>query len=136
MNSHAPSVVRTSFSALVRSSSSAAFQRRFPLFVRPEPESGRHPAIPRLAVKPAHLERKQEEAKKIEAETITPLERISLVDFSSVEGVQRLEEAVAFVQPLKNVDVNNVEPLYTPLEDQPLRSVYCCLLLRITTTSP
>ena len=49
------------------------------------------------------------------------LERTSLVSFDGPEAVARLEEAVAFAAPLREVDVEGVEPLYTVLEDRALR---------------
>lgn len=38
---------------------------------------------------------------RIDPELVEKLERLSLVDFANVEGVHRLEEAVAFAQPIK-----------------------------------
>ena len=40
--------------------------------------------------------------------------------YSSFQGVRRLEEAIAFAEPLQDVDTTNVEPLYTVLENETL----------------
>ena len=58
---------------------------------------------------------------KIDSEAVKHLERLSLVDFANLEGVKRLEEAIEFAQPLKEVDVEGVEPMYTVLEKETLR---------------
>jgi hypothetical protein len=104
------------------SSSSTEGGKPWPLFV----QAGQvlHPAIPKHTMAPVHRNKTQTENQsldKISDDTITHLERTSLVAFSTSESVQRLEEAIAFVQPLKEVNVEGVEPLYTTLEDQPLR---------------
>lgn len=57
----------------------------------------------------------------VDQETILLLERISLVDFANVEGIKRLEEAIQFAQPLKEVNTDNVEPMFTVLDDATLR---------------
>ncbi len=68
-------------------------------------------------------------------ESVTPelvehLENLSLVDFSNTESVQRLEEAIAFAEPLKEVATTGVEPLYSVLEDQALGLFVCvCVVL-------
>jgi aspartyl/glutamyl-tRNA(Asn/Gln) amidotransferase C subunit len=58
---------------------------------------------------------------KIDEATIESLERLSLVDFSNKEAICRLEEAIKFAQPLKNIKTDNVEPMYTVLDDFTLR---------------
>ncbi len=43
------------------------------------------------------------------------------MDFGTTEGIRRLEEAIAFAQPLEDVDTSGVEPMYTVLENESLR---------------
>lgn len=83
-------------------------------FIRPL-----HSAIPSRPVIPPTTTSSSSN-KKITDSDIEHLERLSLVDFGNVRGIQRLEEAIAFAQPLKEVDTTGVEPLYTVLEDQAL----------------
>lgn len=73
--------------------------------------------IPTVPIKPPKFQGKI----NIDRETVLHLERLSLVDFANVEGVKRLEEAVEFAQPLKEVHTDGVEPLYTVLDDATLR---------------
>ena len=56
----------------------------------------------------------------ITEENIRHLERLSLVDFANVEGIRRLEEAIEFAQPIKEVNTEGVEPMYTVLDDATL----------------
>ena len=56
----------------------------------------------------------------IDQETIEHLERISLVDFANVRGIERLEEAIELADVITKVDTNGVEPLYSILEDETL----------------
>ena len=58
---------------------------------------------------------------RIDNETIHHLERLALVDFSDREGIDRLEEAVAFADPIRDVNTDGVEPMYTVLDDETLR---------------
>ena len=46
------------------------------------------------------------------------LERLSLVDFSNIEGIRRLEDAIDFADPIRQVDTEGVEPMYSVLEDK------------------
>ena len=73
--------------------------------------------IPTVPIKPPKFQGKI----KIDRETILHLERLSLVDFANVEGVKRLEEAIEFAQPIKEVKTEGVEPMYTVLDDATLR---------------
>ena len=50
------------------------------------------------------------------------LERISLVDFANVRGIERLEEAIELADIVTNVDTEGVEPLYSILEEETLYS--------------
>ena len=56
----------------------------------------------------------------ITEENIRHLERLSLVDFANVEGIRRLEEAIEFAQPIKEVNTEGIEPMYTVLDDATL----------------
>ena len=83
-----------------------------------------HPAIPRSVTTRSYklLEHGKSDYKKvIDPATIEHLERISLVDFASVEGIQRLEEAVKLAEIVRQVDTSGVQPLYSILEDESLR---------------
>lgn len=55
---------------------------------------------------------------KIDANTIALLERLSLVDCANKQGIETLEEAIAFADQILQVDTTDVEPLITPLEDK------------------
>lgn len=57
----------------------------------------------------------------VEQDTILLLERLSLVNFANDQGVQRLTEAIEFAQPLKEVETNGIEPMFTVLDDESLR---------------
>lgn len=54
----------------------------------------------------------------IDAETITLLERLSLVDCANREGIETLEAAIEFADQIHQVDTTGVEPLVTVLEDK------------------
>ena len=49
------------------------------------------------------------------------MERLSLVDFANVDGIKRLEDAIDFADPIRDVNTEGVEPMYTVQEDQVLR---------------
>ena len=72
--------------------------------------------IPKTPVVPPKFEGKV----TISEDTILHLERLSLVDFANVEGIRRLEEAIEFAQPLKEVYTDGIEPMYTILDDATL----------------
>ena len=57
---------------------------------------------------------------KIDLETIRQLERLSLVDFANVTGIDRLESAINLADRIRNVNTDGVEPLYSVLEDESL----------------
>lgn len=61
-----------------------------------------------------------EPSTKIDNELIEHLERLSLVDFSNEEGIQRLEAAIAFADQLKEVNTEGVECMDSVLEEQSL----------------
>ena len=43
------------------------------------------------------------------------------VDFANEEGVRRLESAIAFANPIKEVDTTGIEPMYSVLDGETLR---------------
>lgn len=55
---------------------------------------------------------------KIDANTIALLERLSLVNCANKQGIETLEEAIAFADQIHQVNTTGVEPLITPLEDK------------------
>jgi len=73
--------------------------------------------IPTKPVEPPKFEGKI----KLDQKTILHLERLSLVDFTNVEGIERLEEAIEFAQPLREINTENVEPMFTVQDDATLR---------------
>ncbi len=73
--------------------------------------------IPTNPVKPPCFDGKI----KVTQETILQLERLSLVDFTDARGISRLEEAIEFAQPLKEVNTKGVEPMFTILDEETLR---------------
>lgn len=73
--------------------------------------------IPTKPVEPPKFEGKI----KLDQKTILHLERLSLVDFTNVEGIERLEEAIEFAQPLHEINTENVEPMFTVQDDATLR---------------
>ena len=77
--------------------------------------------IPKEPVVPPFERLKKRPKIEIDAKTIELLERNSLVNFSSEEAVTRLEEAIAFAEPIKEVDTSGVQPMYSVLDDLALR---------------
>ena len=80
--------------------------------------SSLHPSIPSSPVSSKFAA--SEKKTVIDQETIEHLERISLVDFANVRGIERLEEAIELADIISKVDTTNVEPLYSILEDETL----------------
>ena len=87
-------------------------------FMSKRSTSSFHPSIPSspISSKFAISEKKT----VIDQDTIEHLERISLVDFANVRGIERLEEAIELADVITKVDTTNVEPLYSILEDETL----------------
>ena len=83
--------------------------------------SSLHPAIPRTP-KTSKFSNKMIDSKEpvIDSTTIEHLERISLVDFANIRGIERLEEAIKLAEIIRTVDTTGVEPMYSILEDQTL----------------
>ena len=79
-----------------------------------------HPAIPTAPVASKYKKVEAPERTNIDSATIEHLERISLVDFANVRGIERLEEAISLADEIKTVDTTGVEPMYSILEEQTL----------------
>merc|ERR1712098_538677 len=80
--------------------------------------SSLHPSIPSSPVSSKFAA--SEKKTVIDQETIEHLERISLVDFANVRGIERLEEAIELADIVTKVDTTGVEPLYSILEEETL----------------
>lgn len=55
---------------------------------------------------------------KVDTHTIALLERLSLVKIDHIEGVEILEDSIAFASQILHIDTDNVEPLYSVLEER------------------
>ncbi|KAG8247647.1 hypothetical protein J6590_056430 [Homalodisca vitripennis] len=55
---------------------------------------------------------------KIDFDTINHLERLSLVNFGNVKGIEILESSIAFANQLFKIDTTGVKPLTTVLENR------------------
>lgn len=62
--------------------------------------------------------RSSSEDVKVDIDTITHLERLSLVNFGNLKGIEILESAIKFSEPLFVVDTTGVKPLTTVLENR------------------
>lgn len=78
-----------------------------------------HPAIPQMIVTKIQKSCGKKDT-VIDGHTIQHLERISLVDFANVRGIERLEEAIELADIVTQVDTEGVQPLYSVLEDETL----------------
>ncbi|KPJ08167.1 GatC-like protein [Papilio machaon] len=66
------------------------------------------------------LERKNNSQFKVDSNTIALLERLSLVKCDTVEGVEVLEDSIAFADKILHINTDNIEPLYSVLENENL----------------
>ncbi|XP_045771653.1 DNA polymerase subunit gamma-2, mitochondrial-like isoform X3 [Maniola jurtina] len=66
------------------------------------------------------LEKQAHERTKVDTNTISLLERLSLVKCDTDEGVNVLEDSIAFADKILHIDTTGVEPLYTVLEKENL----------------
>merc|ERR1711872_701049 len=84
--------------------------------------SSLHSAIPKVRVSTKFAKKVTDsEESIIDSTTIEHLERISLVDFANVRGIERLEEAIKLADIIRTVDTTTgVEPMYSVLEDHTL----------------
>lgn len=58
---------------------------------------------------------------RLDKNTIALLQKVSLVGQLDAKNVQTVEEAIEFADQILQVDTTDIEPLYTVLEDCPLR---------------
>lgn len=54
----------------------------------------------------------------VDKNTLALLERLSLVKTDPVEGLQILEDSIAFANQILHIDTDHVEPLYSVLEER------------------
>lgn len=64
---------------------------------------------------------------EIDHQTLKLLERLSLVNVSDSEAFRTLEDSIEFASKILDIDTDNVQPLYTVLEDQPLQMRADCV---------
>ncbi|CAB3253472.1 unnamed protein product [Arctia plantaginis] len=57
---------------------------------------------------------------KVDRNTISLLERLSLVKYDTPEGVKILEDSITFANKILHINTTGVEPLYSVLEDKNL----------------
>ncbi|XP_047529544.1 glutamyl-tRNA(Gln) amidotransferase subunit C, mitochondrial [Vanessa atalanta] len=74
--------------------------------------------VPSIPVKT--LVNNKTEITKVDATTISLIERLSLVKCDTDEGVKVLEDSIAFADKILHINTDNIEPLYTVLENQNL----------------
>lgn len=55
------------------------------------------------------------------------LERLSLVEFANKAGIERLQEAIKFADTLKEVNTENVKPIFSVHDDDPK---FGCIYMR------
>ena len=79
-----------------------------------------NPKIPKIPVRPVQKSGEVEKF-RISASTLKLLQQLSLIRIGDQEAVDRIQEAVKFVEPLKEVNVEGVRPLDSVLEDERLR---------------
>lgn len=58
------------------------------------------------------------ETRQVDLDTITHLERLSLVNFGNLKGVEILESSIRFADKILSVNTSGVEPLMTVLENR------------------
>lgn len=64
------------------------------------------------------LEKKDTSKVSVDNHTISLLERLSLVKCDTAEGVKVLEDSIAFANKILHINTDQVEPLYTVLENK------------------
>lgn len=64
------------------------------------------------------LENEHTSPVKVDRNTISLLERLSLVSYDTDEGVKILEDSITFANKILHINTDEVEPLYSVLEDQ------------------
>lgn len=66
------------------------------------------------------LENAQHSVVKVDKNTISLLERLSLVKYDTTEGVLILEDSITFANKILHINTEDVQPLYSVLENQNL----------------
>lgn len=64
------------------------------------------------------LENRKDQKVVVDRNTLSLLERLSLVKCDTAEGVKVLEDSIAFANKILHIDTNDVEPLYSVLENE------------------
>lgn len=73
----------------------------------------------KVPTKPVNsLENKNLPTPKIDRNTIALLERLSLVKCDTEQGIRVLEDSIEFANKVLHINTDNVEPLYTVLENE------------------
>ncbi|XP_063824874.1 glutamyl-tRNA(Gln) amidotransferase subunit C, mitochondrial [Ostrinia nubilalis] len=62
----------------------------------------------------------QDQKVVVDKQTISLLERLSLVKCDTVEGVKVLEDSIAFANKILHINTDHVQPLYSVLEKENL----------------
>ncbi|XP_026725311.1 glutamyl-tRNA(Gln) amidotransferase subunit C, mitochondrial [Trichoplusia ni] len=57
---------------------------------------------------------------KIDRHTVLLLERLSLVSYNTEQGIKILEDTIAFADQVLHINTDDVEPLYSVLEEENL----------------
>ncbi|RVE45240.1 hypothetical protein evm_010130 [Chilo suppressalis] len=60
----------------------------------------------------------KEENVRVDKNTLALLERLSLVKCDSTEGLTVLEDSIAFANKILHINTDNVDPLYSVLENE------------------
>ncbi|CAG4980017.1 unnamed protein product [Colias eurytheme] len=66
------------------------------------------------------IENTENKKPKLDSNTIALLERLSLVKCDTNEGVTVLEDSIDFANKILHINTDNVDPLYSVLEDENL----------------
>lgn len=74
--------------------------------------------IPSKPVIPLDKVKKDENKVDLDVNTISLLERLSLVKCDTQEGVTVLEDAITFANKIIHIDTSNIEPMVTVLENK------------------
>lgn len=78
----------------------------------------------KVPLTPIHTLEKQENIKvNVDKNTLALLERLSLVKCDTAEGVKVLEDSIAFADKILHINTDNVEPLYSVLEEEYVSSL-------------
>lgn len=64
------------------------------------------------------LEKEQNQKVVVDKQTLALLERLSLVKCDTAEGVKVLEDSIAFANKILHINTDNIQPLYSVLENE------------------